>query len=113
MAVKEHGACVTAVKSKDTIKVGDSDQMVVETPDRSRLWNVQTPQVFDYQMIRKAHEEIRKQDMSGVTDDAMIVETLGVSAVKLVTGSYDNIKITTPEDLVIADNILKRRGGIC
>lgn len=107
--VKLHNAVVTAVPSKDTIKISDKDGFVVSTPDRSTLWNIQTPQVFSLDMIKKAHEEIRKGDMSGVTDDSMIVESLGMAKVKLVMGSYDNIKITTPEDLVVAENILNRR----
>ncbi len=109
MEVKKHHAVVTAVPSKDTIKISDKDGFVVSTPDRSTLWNIQTPQVFSLEMIRKAHEEIRKGDMAGVTDDSMIVESLGFAKVKLVMGSYDNIKITTPEDLVVAENILNRR----
>ena len=108
-AVLECGACVAAVPSKDTVKTASPDGFVEKTLDRSVLWNIQTPQVFDCDMIVKAHEEIRKGDMAQVTDDAMIVETLGVSRVKLVMGSYDNIKITTPEDLPVAENILKGR----
>lgn len=111
-SVKEYGAAVTAVLSKDTIKVADKAGFVANTPDRSTLWNIQTPQVFDYAMIRKAHEEIRKGDMTGITDDSMIVESLGLARVKLVTGSYDNIKITTPEDLVVAQNIISRRSDL-
>lgn len=108
-AAEAYGACVAAVPSKDTIKLADADQMVVKTLDRNTLWNVQTPQVFQYDLICRAHREIRKGSMEGVTDDAMIVENLGLCPVKLVMGSYDNIKVTTPEDLVIAENIVKHR----
>ena len=108
-AAKEYGACVAAVPSKDTIKVGTEDGMVEKTLDRKTLWNVQTPQVFQYDLICKAHREIRKGSMDGITDDSMIIEALGICPIKLVMGSYDNIKVTTPEDLVIAENILRKR----
>lgn len=110
-AALEYGACVAAVPSKDTIKIGTEEGIVKETPDRKTLWNVQTPQVFQYDLISKAHREIRKGSMEGVTDDSMIVESLHLCPVKLVMGSYDNIKVTTPEDLVVAENILQRRTG--
>lgn len=108
-AADKYGACVAAVPAKDTMKVGNAENIVEKTLDRKKLWNVQTPQVFRYDLICQAHEEIRKGCMEGVTDDAMIVETLGTCPVKLAMGSYDNIKVTTPEDLLIAENILKRR----
>lgn len=107
--VEQYKAAVTAVLTKDTIKVATRDGFVESTPDRSTLWNIQTPQVFAYEMIRTAHETIRKGDMTGITDDSMIVESLGLAKVKLVNGSYDNIKITTPEDLIVAENILRGR----
>ena len=110
-AAVEYGACVAAVPSKDTIKIGTEEGIVKETPDRKTLWNVQTHQVFQYDLISKAHREIRKGSMEGVTDDSMIVESLHLCPVKLVMGSYDNIKVTTPEDLVVAENILQRRIG--
>lgn len=110
-AADTYGACVAAVPAKDTMKVADADRFVEKTLDRKTLWNVQTPQVFRYDLICKAHAEIRKGSMEGVTDDSMIVETLGLCPVKLVMGSYDNIKVTTPEDLVIAENILQRKAA--
>lgn len=108
-AADKYGACVAAVPAKDTMKVGNAEDIVEKTLDRKTLWNVQTPQVFRYGLICQAHTEIRKGSMEGVTDDSMIVESLGICPVKLVMGSYDNIKVTTPEDLVIAENILSRR----
>ena len=108
-AVQEEEACVVGVPSKDTVKIADEQGYVSVTPNRSLVWNVQTPQVFRYGLICQAHTEIRKGSMEGVTDDSMIVESLGICPVKLVMGSYDNIKVTTPEDLVIAENILSRR----
>ncbi len=108
-AAGQYGACVAAVPTKDTMKLGTADGLVEKTLDRSTLWNVQTPQVFQYDLICKAHREIRKGSMEGITDDSMMIETLGICPVKLVMGSYDNMKVTTPEDLVIAENILNRR----
>lgn len=112
-AAKDWGACVTAVPSKDTMKLGNAEGFVERTLDRSVLWNVQTPQVFSYSLIRKAHEEMRKGEMSGITDDSMMVERLGLAKVKLVEGSYDNLKITTPEDLAVAESILEKRRSFC
>lgn len=109
---KEYGASIAAVPSKDTVKVGNAQGIVVETLDRSVLWNVQTPQTFSYSLIRKAHEEMRKREMTGVTDDSMLVEELGLCQVKLVEGSYDNIKITTPEDLILAEKIIENKRAL-
>ena len=105
-AVRETGACVVGMPSKDTVKLSDREGFVKETPDRSFVWNVQTPQIFSYSLIRGAHESIRKKDMSGVTDDAMVVEQETGVKVRLSEGSYRNIKITTPEDLAIAESFL-------
>lgn len=96
------GACVIGMPSKDTIKISDDAGYVSDTPDRSRVWTIQTPQIFSYSLIRKAHEEIRKKDMSQITDDAMVVEKETGVKILLVEGSYMNIKITTPEDLNVA-----------
>lgn len=101
--VKLTGACVVGMPSKDTIKISDEENMVKVTPDRNRVWTIQTPQVFEYDLILKAHESIRKTDMSAVTDDAMVIESQTGVKVCLSEGSYKNIKITTPEDLVIAE----------
>ena len=104
--VKKTGACVVGMPSKDTIKISDTENMVETTPDRSYVWTIQTPQIFDYDLIREAHESIRKTDMSMVTDDAMVVESQTGIKVCLSEGSYRNIKITTPEDLLIAEAFL-------
>ena len=105
---KKTGACVVGMPSKDTVKIADADGFVAETPNRSCVWNIQTPQIFSYKIIREAHESIRKKDMSAITDDAMVVETVLGKQVKLVEGSYENIKITTPEDLKIAEILAKK-----
>lgn len=106
-AVKETGACVVGMPSKDTVKLVDEDRNVKETPDRNTVWTIQTPQIFRYDLIRSAHESIRKGDMSRITDDAMVVEQETGVRVRLCEGSYRNIKITTPEDLAVAEAFLR------
>ncbi|MDO5135383.1 MAG: 2-C-methyl-D-erythritol 4-phosphate cytidylyltransferase [Eubacteriales bacterium] len=108
-AVKKTGACVAGMPSKDTVKIVDDDRCVRETPDRKTLWTIQTPQVFSYPLIRRAHEKIRQGDMGHITDDAMVVEQAEGTKVLLFEGSYKNIKITTPEDLAVAEAFLKLR----
>ena len=105
--VQETGACVIGMLSKDTVKIADEDGFVKETPDRKNVWTIQTPQIFSYRLIRDAHESIRKKDMSAITDDAMVVEQETGVRVRLAEGSYQNIKITTPEDLVVAESFLE------
>jgi 2-C-methyl-D-erythritol 4-phosphate cytidylyltransferase len=103
-AAQETGSAVAAVPVKDTIKEITDDNTVKSTPARSRLWAVQTPQVFRYDLIKQAHSRIT----GDVTDDASLLEQLGYS-VKIFMGSYDNIKVTTPDDLVLAECFLKKR----
>lgn len=100
----EVGACVVGVPIKDTIKICDNNQFVIQTPLRNTLWVVQTPQAFRYDWIMRAHQEGLKNNLV-VTDDAMMIEALGYP-VKIIEGRYDNIKITTPEDLAIAKSIM-------
>ena len=103
-AVIEYQACVVGMPVKDTITVVDRQSFAVDTPERNALWQVQTPQVFSYELIRKAYDLLLEQgDEAAVTDDAMVAELLLGSKVKLVEGSYRNIKVTTPEDLKIAE----------
>jgi len=103
-AAQSTGAAVVAVPVKDTVKLGGSDLMVRGTLNRQELWAVQTPQVFRFDIIAKAHEQIK----GDVTDDASMVEQLGYK-VKLYMGSYENIKITTPEDLALAELIVRKK----
>lgn len=103
---KQHGAVITAVPVKDTIKE-IVDGMVQGTPERSRLWSVQTPQTFYYQLLLQAYTALLSTD-AVVTDDASVVEHAG-KKVAVTLGTYDNIKITTPEDIMIAEQILKGR----
>ena len=109
-AVEEEHACVIGVPVKDTIKVGNAKHYAVDTPDRSCLWAVQTPQSFSYELLMEAYGEMWQAAESGerITDDAMIVERFTGHKVKLVQGKYENIKVTTPEDLLIAEVFLKK-----
>ena len=107
--VSEHHACVAGMPSKDTVKIADSGNIVTATPDRSSVWIVQTPQVFDTELIRKAYALLMEKDEISVTDDAMVAEQMLGASVRLFYGSYENIKITTPEDLEIAEVFLKRK----
>ncbi|MBQ6631127.1 MAG: 2-C-methyl-D-erythritol 4-phosphate cytidylyltransferase, partial [Romboutsia sp.] len=93
------------VPVKDTIKVIDNDKNIIDTPNRNVLWAVQTPQTFDYNLLIKSYEDAFKDGFYG-TDDAMLVERIGYK-VKMVEGSYNNIKITTQEDLGLGSQILK------
>lgn len=104
---QQAGACILAVPVKDTIKAVDEKGMVTGTPDRNTLWSVQTPQGFKLDLLKKAYESIN--NFEAVTDDAMVMEKAGYS-VAVVTGSYQNIKITTPEDLAIGMAMEMQRG---
>jgi len=106
-AAYEYGAACVAVPVKDTIKRADSSGFVVETPDRSQLWQIQTPQAFKYDLILDAHKKAFEDGFYG-TDDAVLVERLGYR-LKLVRGSYNNIKITTAEDLLLAEAIIENK----
>ena len=98
--VVECRACVAAVPVKDTIKISDEAGFVAQTPTRSTLWQIQTPQVFEYSLVKSAFDKMYENNQTdGITDDAMVVERFGDCRVKLVMGSYSNIKVTTPEDL--------------
>lgn len=105
-AVK-YGVSVVAVPAKDTIKEGKGE-FVDRTLDRSNLWIIQTPQSFRADIIKEAHEKAKKDGFTG-TDDTMLAERLGYR-VKITMGHYDNIKITTPDDLAVADKILGSNG---
>ncbi len=106
-AMSEHDAAIAAVPVKDTIKMAGNDMTVLETVPRDKLWAVQTPQIFEADLLRTAHQSIH----ADVTDDASMVEMLG-HQVKLFMGSYDNLKVTTPEDIVMAEAILRSRSSV-
>lgn len=110
ICVEETDACVVGMPVKDTIKIADRNGFIQETPDRNLVWMIQTPQVFAGELIREAYDKLiaSEEDLKArginITDDAMAVETMMEHSVKLVEGSYENIKITTPEDLTIVEN---------
>ena len=108
-AVKEYHACVAGMPVKDTIKAADAEGFSASTPDRSTLWQIQTPQAFRFGLIYRAYEKVFAPgtDRSRITDDAMVMEQYGSLKVKLEEGAYDNIKITTPEDILLAEQILE------
>lgn len=106
-AALEYDAAALGVPVKDTIKVIDDNNFVVDTPDRATLFAVQTPQVFKLDMYKSAIEKAEK-DEKDFTDDCQLIEYNG-GMVKMVVGSYDNIKITTPDDIALAENILIKR----
>ena len=113
--VQETGACAVGMPSKDTIKIADENGYIASTPKRSLLCQIQTPQVFDAELIVSAYREVieREQELLSqgvqITDDAMVVEYVCEHPVKLVQGSYENMKLTTPDDLEVAEAFLQKR----
>ena len=101
----EMGGCVAGVPAKDTIKVCNNENIAIATPARSTLWQVQTPQTFQKELIIQAYQKAKAEGFVG-TDDASLAEYSGCS-VKVIMGSYRNIKITTKEDLLIGEAFLK------
>lgn len=101
--VKGCSACVIGMPVKDTVKIADEASYVENTPPRNRVWTVQTPQVFSTSLIKEAYVKLMSSENHLITDDAMVVEQMLHHPIKLVEGSYRNIKITTPEDLLIAE----------
>lgn len=104
---KAYQACVVGMPVKDTIKIADAKGYADKTPDRSLVWQVQTPQAFSYTLVKDAYEKVLAGNETGITDDAMVVERACGYPVKLIKGSYQNIKITTPEDLPVAEVYLR------
>lgn len=110
---KDCGACVVGMPVKDTIKIATTDGYIATTPNRSLVWSIQTPQVFEYALISESYNKLIVQESEliengvNITDDAMVVEHFTGKKVKIVEGSYKNIKITTPEDLQIAETFLE------
>ena len=108
---EQYQACVAGMPVKDTIKIADLNQFAAKTPERELVWQVQTPQVFSFPLIFQAYRRLMEMEEEGgnisVTDDAMVLETILGKEVRLVEGSYKNIKITTPEDFQMAEIFLK------
>ena len=112
--MEKEQACVVGMPVKDTIKIADAQGYAASTPKRSLVWTIQTPQVFALPLISNAYQELidREEELLGkgilVTDDASVVELFTDQKVKFVEGSYENIKITTPEDLDVAEIFLRK-----
>jgi len=108
--VKRTCACVAAVPVKDTIKIVDENGYAISTPDRNTLWQIQTPQVFSFEVIKNAYDNLMHLvTIEGITDDAMVVEHYSNVKVKMVEGSYDNIKVTTQGDIEIVKLYFKKK----
>jgi len=105
-AAQEFGGAIAAVPSKDTIKIVDAQGFVKHTPPRSELVAVQTPQGFRREILLQAYEKADRENFLG-TDDASLVERLG-ARIKIVNGGYENLKVTTPEDIFVAETLLRR-----
>lgn len=106
--VEQYGTAIAAMPVKDTIKIVSEKGIVEGTPDRKTLWQIQTPQIFGFNEIKNAYEKMMDEgENENITDDAMVMENYGEIAVHAFMGSYNNIKVTTKEDLDIVKNILK------
>lgn len=104
-------ACLLGTPVKETIKVVDRDGFITATPNRNTLWAAQTPQAFEYRAIKEAYDLLLLEenlDSLGITDDAMVYETYCKMPIKMIMGDYNNIKLTTPEDLTLAKGILRQ-----
>ncbi len=106
----EYGACVVGTPVKDTIKFVKNGEEIDSTPNRNLLWAAQTPQAFKREILMAGYKKAIEDNFVG-TDDSILVERLGIE-VKIIMGSYENIKITTPEDIIIAESLLKDKGQI-
>lgn len=113
--VREKKACIVAVRMKDTVKMVSEDGSVESTPDRNVLWSVQTPQAFEYNLLKNAYDKMYRakdgvdcEKGINITDDAMVIEVFGNEKIWVVEGEYTNIKITTPDDILSAENFLKK-----
>lgn len=112
--VRTYKACVAGMPVKDTIKIANEDGFAESTPNRNLVWQIQTPQVFSYGLIKEAYERLIREESDvlekgiKITDDAMVVETFTSQPVKLTQASYENIKITTPDDLILATKFLEK-----
>lgn len=105
--IKKCDACIAGMPVKDTIKIVDEDGYVKSTPERQYLWQIQTPQAFDVSLIKYAYKCMKEANDETITDDAMAVEKYTSANIKLIQASYENIKITTPEDLIFMNGIIK------
>jgi len=104
---EQYEACVAGMPVKDTIQMTDGNGTITLTPKRDSLWTAQTPQSFSFSVVYDAYERLMKEEEINVTDDAMVVGLYHNIPIQMVRGSYKNIKVTTPEDLVLAELFLK------
>jgi 2-C-methyl-D-erythritol 4-phosphate cytidylyltransferase len=104
-AAKKYGAAILAIPVDDTLKKVNKNQIIVDTVDRKNIWHAQTPQAFRYELIMEAFTKAKQDNFSG-TDDASLVERMG-KKVKIIEGDRLNIKITTPEDIILARSLIK------
>ena len=102
-------ACVVGMPVKDTIQLTDEKNRIASTPVRSRTWMAQTPQCFSYDLAFSSYSKAIESRDNSITDDAMVVQRYGMAEVVMVEGSYENIKVTTPEDIAVAECFLKMR----
>ena len=107
--IKTCRACISGMPVKDTIKIADENGMVKSTPDRKYVWQIQTPQAFEVSLIKNAYKKMKENHDTTVTDDAMAVEKYTDEKIRLIEAGYENIKITTPEDLLLMKEILDKR----
>lgn len=107
-AANDFGACTVAVPVKDTIKIVDENGFGINTPNRNTLYQIQTPQTFKTDLILSAYEKMKKDQNYNITDDTMVIELYEGVHSKIINGAYENIKITTKEDIIIAENFLKK-----
>lgn len=105
--VKKYNACAVGMPTKDTIKLVDGENFSIQTPNRKFLWQIQTPQSFKFDIIKDAYKKMIESNRKDITDDAMVLENFSDYRVKIIDGSYENLKITTPEDLLIAETLQK------
>lgn len=106
--VGSYGACVAGMPVKDTIQMTDEQGVITLTPKRESLWIAQTPQAFEFSLVYEAYEQLMKESEIHVTDDAMVVGLYRDVPIQMVRGSYANLKVTTPEDLILAEAMLKK-----
>lgn len=108
---EQYGACVAGMPVKDTIQMTDERGTITLTPKRDSLWTAQTPQAFEFSLAYDAYEQLMDESEINVTDDAMVVGMYNEIPIQMVRGSYTNIKVTTPEDLVLAEAFLLHRNA--
>ncbi|MEG0806548.1 MAG: 2-C-methyl-D-erythritol 4-phosphate cytidylyltransferase [Lachnospiraceae bacterium] len=104
--VRKYGAVIAAVPVIDTIKQVDEQGVIINTPDRRELMAAQTPQSFEYELIKSAYDKMMSHSGAILTDDSMVLEYYGHHKVRIIEGSYRNMKVTIPEDLALLENYL-------